>query len=137
VKDLPVNYLCVESGKHGHLVKALRIYKAFTKLLKYDAAVASAFPTVPTISQEIIIAFARYTFMLDVQALLDPQLKNDMDKLLDFQKILNCSPSARALDDAVDELATDQAMLASFEIERAGSVFLQSTRHLMARRLCF
>jgi hypothetical protein len=36
--SLPGNYVCVESGQHGHMVKALRIYKAFTKLLKYERA---------------------------------------------------------------------------------------------------
>jgi hypothetical protein len=140
IKDLPGNYCVVEAGQYGHLKQALRIVKAFSKHLALErarssklsktinAAVTSALPTVPTTAQEIIIAFSRYTFLLDVKAQLDPLFTNDMDNLLDFQKILNSSPSARTLDDAVDDLATDQAMLASFEIQKADSVFLQSDK---------
>jgi hypothetical protein len=140
IKDLPGNYFCVDAGQYGRLKQASRIVKAFSNHLCYErnqssklsktmnAAVTSAFPTVPTTAQEIIIAFSRYTFLLDVQAQLEPSHKNDMDSFLDLQKILNSSPSARTLDDAVDDLATDQAMLASFEIQRADSVFLQSDK---------
>jgi hypothetical protein len=105
VKILPANFVCVEAGQHGNFKQVLRIVKAFQKLILHErarcstklsktphAAMASAYPTdSPDHGSRCYIDFSRYTSILDAQALLQPEFKNDVDKLLD--SMLNCCPS--------------------------------------------
>jgi hypothetical protein len=74
----------------------------------------------------MLIAISRFTFLLEVQAKLDPLYHDAMVGIVDFQDILDTSPASRTLDGWVDDLAADQAMIASYEIAKAKTVFVQA-----------
>jgi hypothetical protein len=64
------------------------------------AAFAASHPQVSVMHQEILIALARYTFLLEVQA--QANCEKDRRKLLDFcwlklEDVASCSPSALSL----------------------------------------
>jgi hypothetical protein len=105
------------NGKQVNLTKIARTM---------HAAFASANPKVPMAPQEMLIAISRFTFLLEVQAKLDPLYHNAMNGIVDFQDILETSPASRTLDGWVDDLAADQAMIASYEIAKAKTIFVQA-----------
>jgi hypothetical protein len=78
--------------------------------------------------QETLIALARYTFLLEVQA--QANCEKDRRKLLDFcwlnlENVASCSPSALSLTNWVTELAQEQFMIFSAKMENY-NVFCQS-----------
>jgi hypothetical protein len=74
----------------------------------------------------MLIALSRFTFLLEVQAQLDPLYHDAMNGIVNFRDILETSPAARTLDGWVDDLAADQAMIASYAISKAMTVFVQA-----------
>ncbi len=92
------------------------------------AAFAASHPQVSVIHQEVLIALARYTFLLEVQA--QANCEKDRRKLLDFcwlklENVASCSPSASSLTNWVTELAQEQFMIFSAKMENY-NVFCQS-----------
>jgi hypothetical protein len=92
------------------------------------AAFAASNPQVSVMHQEILIALARYTFLLEVQA--QANCEKDRRKLLDFcwlklENVASCSPSASSLTNWVTELAQEQFMIFSAKMEHY-NVFCQS-----------
>jgi hypothetical protein len=92
------------------------------------AAFAASHPQVSVMYQETLIALARYTFLLEVQA--QANCEKDRRKLLDFcwlnlENVASCSPSASSLTNWVTELAQEQFMIFSAKMENY-NVFCQS-----------
>jgi hypothetical protein len=92
------------------------------------AAFAASHPQVSVMYQETLIALARYTFMLEVQA--QANCEKDRRKLLDFcwlnlGNVASCSPSALTLTNWVTDLAQEQFMIFSAKMENY-NVFCQS-----------
>jgi hypothetical protein len=91
------------------------------------AAFAASHPQVSVIHQEILIALACYTFLLDVQAQASCEKdgKNIDFSWLQLTNLSNCSPSASSLTNWVTKLAQEQYILFSAKMEHA-NVFSQS-----------
>jgi hypothetical protein len=92
------------------------------------AAFAASHPQVSVMYQGTLIALARYTFLLEVQA--QAICEKDRRKLLDFcwlnlENVASCSPSASSLTNWVTELAQEQFMIFSAKMENY-NVFCQS-----------
>jgi hypothetical protein len=80
--------------------------------------------------QEILIALAQYTFLLEMQA--EANCEKDRRKLLDFywlklENVASCSPSASSLTNWVTKLAQEQFMIFGAKMEHY-NVFCQSDR---------
>jgi hypothetical protein len=92
------------------------------------AAFTTSHPQVLVIHQEILIALARYTFLLEVQA--QANCEKDRRKLLDFywlklKNVASCSPSTSSITNWVTELAQEQFMIFGAKME-ISNVFCQS-----------
>jgi hypothetical protein len=84
------------------------------------AAFAASHPLVSVMYQEILMALAGYTFLLEVQA--QANCEKDRRKLLDFcwlklENVASSSSSALSLTNWVTELAQEQLMIFSVKME--------------------
>jgi hypothetical protein len=91
------------------------------------AAFAASHPQILFIYQELLIALARYTFLLEIKACID---NNGKAKIMDvsfmnLKNVANCSPSCSSLTNWVTELAKDQYLIFSRKMDNA-NVFCQS-----------
>jgi hypothetical protein len=82
------------------------------------AAFAASHPQISVIYQEIIIAVARYTFLLEIKAAVENSGKaKGMDlSFINLENVANSSPSATSLTNWVSKLARDQYMIFSQKI---------------------
>jgi hypothetical protein len=92
------------------------------------AAFTASHPQVSVMYQEILIALAQYTFLLEVQA--QANCEKDRRKLLHFcwlklENVASCSPSASSLTNWVTELAQEQFIIFSAKMENY-NLFCQS-----------
>jgi hypothetical protein len=153
VRDVPGNYKLVHDRQHGMyeaeraIVNCMRRLFSrkeacpteFTKLLRrlfsrkeacpteftklLHAAFASAYPTVPTETQQVLISLSRFTLMLEMREQLRPEeekYRPYFDQFIDIDKTCDISASARATDGYTDNLAILQAMNVSYEMSKPG-----------------
>jgi hypothetical protein len=91
------------------------------------AAFAASHPQISAVYQELLIALARYTFLLEIKACIE---NNGKAKVIDvsfmnLMNVANCSPCCTSLTNWVTELAKDQYLIFSCKIDTA-NVFCQS-----------
>jgi hypothetical protein len=91
------------------------------------AAFTASHPPISVIYQEILIAVACYTFLLEIKALVENSGKaKGIDlSFINLENVANSSPSATSLTNWVTKLARDQYMIFSQKIEHS-STFCQS-----------
>jgi hypothetical protein len=91
------------------------------------AAFAASHPQISVIYQEMLISLARYTFLLEVKAVLDCSGKaKGMDmSFVTLENVSNSSPCATSLTNWVTALARDQYLIFSRKIENS-TTFCQS-----------
>jgi hypothetical protein len=101
--------------------------KRRTALATYQAllaAFAASHPQISVVYQELLIALACYTFLLEVKA----KMKEAMDvSFMNLTNVANCSPYCTSLTNWVTgaELAKDQYLIFSHKMDNA-NVFCQS-----------
>jgi hypothetical protein len=91
------------------------------------AAFAASHPQISVIYQELLIALARYTFLLEVKAVVEYSNKaRGMDmSFINLKSVANSSPCATSLTNWVTEMARDQYLIFSRKIENSNT-FCQS-----------
>ena len=105
---------------------------------KYCSAFAASHPTVSTTSISAIMAISRFCLLMEIKAsmALDKELgihaQDDWNNLFSPSsklplsvRVSKSTPSHAALDNWVDELAVDQALVTSNELTKAKAVTLQ------------
>jgi hypothetical protein len=86
------------------------------------AAFAASHPQISVVYQELLIALARFTFLLEVKG----KMKEAMDvSFMNLTNVANCSPCCTSLTNWVTELAKDQYLIFSRKMDDA-NVFCQS-----------
>jgi hypothetical protein len=84
------------------------------------ASLAATMPQVSPVLLEIMIAYSRFTFLLECGDGLD------LGDYLDLGLVSNCSPTRTAIDGYVADLAIEQNMIASEKFCNANKKFFHS-----------
>jgi hypothetical protein len=91
------------------------------------AAFAASHPQISVIYQELLIALAHYTFLLEIKAVAENigKAKGFHLSLINLENVANSSPSATSLTNWVTEMARDQYLIFSRKMEFSNT-FCQS-----------
>ncbi len=91
------------------------------------AAFAASHPQISVIYQELLIALARYTFLLEVKGAVEysSKAKGLEVSFVTLENVANCSPCCTSLTKWVVELARDQYLIFSHKMDNS-NVFCQS-----------
>jgi hypothetical protein len=91
------------------------------------AAFAASHPQIFVIYQELLIALARYTFLLEVKPSVQysGKAKGIDVSFMNLKSVANCSPCCTSLTNWVTELARDQCLIFSSKMDNS-NLFCQS-----------